>query len=484
MTVPDIIDWSNSGGKTALHIACQSGNAELVRTLCELGADLDLTDVQGNTPLHYASAWNALPCVRELLEAGCQHAARNNAGFTALEYAYSASMRRDFEALLKDIGAERRQQRRTLVGDALTLADGASGTSDLAARRFQQLRGRSSFGTFTSEDSGATNSPAVALSQSRAYAHLRPSVSASTSGSALSSGTASPARAPISVEAHSPLQRQQAMPPPQLHLTPAPVTPRSENGPASPIASPSGPLLGGSGSSEALPVVSVSPNATPMTPSRYQRHQQEQLGIRNRERANSGGVGGALNGKTSSPALMQRSRETSPEPSTEDDEDGHRQMQQLSIDTSSTPEPSTPMSPTFERLQGGPSARVASSSTIGTIDTVASGHSIATVRPGRSTTPHRTNSDSTASSSPTPIAPAQPRFSLSLAPPPARPERSQRRPSAGSSRASSPGSTVRNGMGVSPASSTLTLNSDAGGRTSFESFDSRDDDVPPNAPRT
>jgi len=29
--VPDLIDWSNAAGKTALHMACQSGNTELVR---------------------------------------------------------------------------------------------------------------------------------------------------------------------------------------------------------------------------------------------------------------------------------------------------------------------------------------------------------------------------------------------------------------------------------------------------------------------
>lgn len=434
--------------------------------MCELGADVDLTDVQGNTPLHYASAWNALPCVRELLEAGCQHAARNNAGFTALEYAYSASMRRDFEAALKEIGADRRQQRRQqLASDAMTLSDGSSGVYDLAGRRFQQLRGRSSFGTFTSEDSAATTSPAAALSQSRAYAHLRPSVSTSTSGSALSSDTASPARnsglgLAAEQSAASPLQRQQAMAPPQLQLTPAPTTPRSETIPTSPLAASPSPA----GGINASPVVSVSANTTPMTPSRYQRYQQEQLGIRNRERANSGGGAGGLNGKASSPALMQRSRETSPERevAVDEGEEVRGRMRDLNISTT-TDVP--PMSPTIERLQGGTSIRVASSSTIGTMDTIT---------PGRPPAPHRTNSDSTSSASPTPIAPAQPRFSLSLAPP-GRPERSQRRPSAGSSRGSSPGSTVRNGTsaGVSPASSTLTLDSDAGGgRTSFESFDS------------
>jgi ankyrin repeat protein len=29
--VPHLIDWENASGKTALHMACQSGNADLVQ---------------------------------------------------------------------------------------------------------------------------------------------------------------------------------------------------------------------------------------------------------------------------------------------------------------------------------------------------------------------------------------------------------------------------------------------------------------------
>lgn len=31
LLVPQLIDWSNAAGKTALHLACQSGNTELVK---------------------------------------------------------------------------------------------------------------------------------------------------------------------------------------------------------------------------------------------------------------------------------------------------------------------------------------------------------------------------------------------------------------------------------------------------------------------
>ncbi|KAI0347159.1 ankyrin [Trametopsis cervina] len=85
---PDTLDWANADGKTALHIASQRGNEELVRMLCDLGADVDLSDNEGNTPLHYASAWGHIPL---LIERGCQYNVRNNDGFTPSDYAYSTN---------------------------------------------------------------------------------------------------------------------------------------------------------------------------------------------------------------------------------------------------------------------------------------------------------------------------------------------------------------------------------------------------------
>ncbi|KAI3612356.1 hypothetical protein WG66_012220 [Moniliophthora roreri] len=90
---PKTIHWANIHGKTALHVAALKGNEELVRMLCDLGADLNLTDNQGNTPLHYASAWGHIPVVQLLIERGCQYSARNDEGFTASDYAYSISTR-------------------------------------------------------------------------------------------------------------------------------------------------------------------------------------------------------------------------------------------------------------------------------------------------------------------------------------------------------------------------------------------------------
>ncbi|KAI0750775.1 hypothetical protein C8Q80DRAFT_1153869 [Daedaleopsis nitida] len=90
---PDILDWANTDGKTALHVAALKGNEELVRMLCDLCADFDLADNEGNIPLHYASAWGNIPVVQLLIERGCQYSARNNQGFTPSDYAYSIMTR-------------------------------------------------------------------------------------------------------------------------------------------------------------------------------------------------------------------------------------------------------------------------------------------------------------------------------------------------------------------------------------------------------
>lgn len=86
---PFLLDWSNSGGKTPVHVAAQAGNADFIGVLVELGADVDLTDLQGNSPLHYASAWGHLDTVQILLEAGCSMSGKNAEGFTAVDYSFS-----------------------------------------------------------------------------------------------------------------------------------------------------------------------------------------------------------------------------------------------------------------------------------------------------------------------------------------------------------------------------------------------------------
>ncbi|PPQ99068.1 hypothetical protein CVT24_003628 [Panaeolus cyanescens] len=124
-----ILDWSNIHGKTALHIAALKGNEELVRMLCDLGADIDLSDNKGNTPLHYASSWGHVPTVQLLIERGCQYSAKNNQGFTASDYAYSFSTRDTLQDTARIQFENNKKQRRNIFAQAAARANGEYGVS-------------------------------------------------------------------------------------------------------------------------------------------------------------------------------------------------------------------------------------------------------------------------------------------------------------------------------------------------------------------
>ncbi|EIW72434.1 hypothetical protein TREMEDRAFT_41750 [Tremella mesenterica DSM 1558] len=99
-------------GKTALHVAAQAGNTPFINLLCDLGADVDLTDLQGNTPLHYASAWGHLESLRCLMMRGCQFASRNFEGFTASDFSYDQNIMINLQNKAKELFEERRFRRR------------------------------------------------------------------------------------------------------------------------------------------------------------------------------------------------------------------------------------------------------------------------------------------------------------------------------------------------------------------------------------
>ncbi|KAF5344085.1 hypothetical protein D9758_008830 [Tetrapyrgos nigripes] len=115
---PHTLDWPNSHGKTPLHLAAQKGDEELVRMLCDLGADYDLADSEGNTPLHYASAWGHIPVVQLLIERGCQFSARNDDGFTATDYAYSFSTKETLEDTARIQFENNKKSRRAVFAQA------------------------------------------------------------------------------------------------------------------------------------------------------------------------------------------------------------------------------------------------------------------------------------------------------------------------------------------------------------------------------
>ena len=76
-------------GATPLILASQAGHLEVVRLLCEAGADKDRADNSGDTVLMYASSSGHLEVVRLLCEAGADKDKANQDGDTALLYASS-----------------------------------------------------------------------------------------------------------------------------------------------------------------------------------------------------------------------------------------------------------------------------------------------------------------------------------------------------------------------------------------------------------
>ncbi|KAH9977935.1 ankyrin repeat-containing domain protein [Lactifluus volemus] len=120
---PFILNWPDSSGKTALHVAALKGNEKLVRMLCEFGADFDLSDSEGNTPLHYASAWGHIPIVQLLIEGGCQFTAKNNHGYSPSDYAYSYSTRDTLENTARTQVELNRRARRVFAQAAARAAE-------------------------------------------------------------------------------------------------------------------------------------------------------------------------------------------------------------------------------------------------------------------------------------------------------------------------------------------------------------------------
>ncbi|KAH9810392.1 ankyrin repeat-containing domain protein [Melampsora americana] len=88
---PFVLDWANSEGMTALHVAAQKGHESTISLLLDLHADVELTDNEGNTSLHYAAGWGHLKIVLLLIDRGCPFWAKNNSTFTASDYAFSST---------------------------------------------------------------------------------------------------------------------------------------------------------------------------------------------------------------------------------------------------------------------------------------------------------------------------------------------------------------------------------------------------------
>ncbi|PLW27926.1 hypothetical protein PCASD_17077 [Puccinia coronata f. sp. avenae] len=108
---PSVLDWANSEGMTALHVASQKGNESTVSLLLDLQADVELTDNQGNTSLHYAAAWGHLKIVLLLIDRGSPFWAKNNQTFTASDYAFSFQIQSALQESARAHFESKKQQR-------------------------------------------------------------------------------------------------------------------------------------------------------------------------------------------------------------------------------------------------------------------------------------------------------------------------------------------------------------------------------------
>ncbi|KAL0564422.1 Target of rapamycin complex 2 subunit avo2, partial [Marasmius crinis-equi] len=187
---PKTIHWANIHGKTALHVAALSGNEELVRMFCDLGADLNLSDNQGNTALHYASAWGHLPVVQLLIERGCVYAAKNDEGFMASDYAYSISTRDALQDAARIQYENNKKSRRAIhqgVPRGTNDLNGLSATSTASPSRPRDVRSpvpRNRSGSGTSRTTNASDIDSGDESMSLAPTpHSQTSVSTSSSPS-------------------------------------------------------------------------------------------------------------------------------------------------------------------------------------------------------------------------------------------------------------------------------------------------------------
>jgi cytohesin len=96
--------------RTALHVAAERGNDEIVRRMLDLGANHSLMDYRNDTPLHLAAGAGAVRIVESLLASGAIASAKNTFKESPLHAlcsgggAASAEDRKIILSMLLDVG--------------------------------------------------------------------------------------------------------------------------------------------------------------------------------------------------------------------------------------------------------------------------------------------------------------------------------------------------------------------------------------------
>ncbi|MEI7833607.1 MAG: ankyrin repeat domain-containing protein [bacterium] len=87
---PTALDTQDAQGNTALHLATNTGNIEIMRSLLEHKADPNVQNVADDSPLHLAARDGNLPAARLLLANGADRTLKNAAQKTALDEAINS----------------------------------------------------------------------------------------------------------------------------------------------------------------------------------------------------------------------------------------------------------------------------------------------------------------------------------------------------------------------------------------------------------
>ncbi|WP_281198616.1 ankyrin repeat domain-containing protein [Paenibacillus oryzae] len=95
-----LTDYTSPLQGTPLHIACQSGNVEIVKLLVEAGADLEIKNVARQSALSIALANGHHPVAAYLIEAGADISSKGPNGLQPIHFACMHAGRDSIELLL------------------------------------------------------------------------------------------------------------------------------------------------------------------------------------------------------------------------------------------------------------------------------------------------------------------------------------------------------------------------------------------------
>lgn len=96
----------NSDGKTALHLAIESGDSEAATKLLKIGANPNQQDTSGKTPLFDAIVKQDIALVELLLEKGATFRIQDDSDATPLDFAIEQKCAIEFIQQLKKLGAQ------------------------------------------------------------------------------------------------------------------------------------------------------------------------------------------------------------------------------------------------------------------------------------------------------------------------------------------------------------------------------------------